>query len=450
MEGPTLAEVKTAIDESNRIWEGQFKEVAQKVKDLEAKGAAVDPILREKLDRLNDAYDKQAAVNDALIAKQAAQEAVTNRLERLGIDPTESKKADAQLQAFNRAIKSNALAQGRQAPADVDQKAYEAYHAALETYLRRGDRFLSPEEMKALSVGTDPNGGWVVTPDLSGRMIQRIFETSPMRQWASVQTIGTDALEGVADIDDASAGWVAETGTRSDTSTPNVPAPYRIPAHEAYAMPKATSKLIEDANVDVAAWVGRKFGDYIGRLANTAFVTGTGVGKPRGFASYTTATTADATRAWGTFQHTATGTSATFGTDPNGANKLLDLIHSMKDVYSANGAFYMNRTTLGSARKLTDASSAGHFLFVPSFTAALPDTFMGYPVRKLQDMADMGASSYSVAFGDMAETYQIVDRLGLTLLVDPYTAKPYIVYYMRTRVGGDVVNFESLKFLKFI
>ena len=179
-------------------------------------------------------------------------------------------------------------------------------------------------------------------------------------------------------------------------------------------------------------------------------MTGSGVGKPRGFASYTTAATSDATRAWGTIEHIVTGSSGSFGTDPNGVNKLIDLIHAMKDVYVPRGAFYMTRLTLGKVRQLTDASSSGKYVFVPSFVAGLPDTLLGYPVRKMQDMADYStASALAVAFGDMEETYQIVDRLGVSVLVDPYTSKPYVIYYTRARVGGDVVNFESLKFLKF-
>jgi HK97 family phage major capsid protein len=281
-------------------------------------------------------------------------------------------------------------------------------------------------------------------------MVTRIYETSPMRQYAAAQTISTDQLEGTNDLDEATFGWVGETQARPETGTPQVPQPWKIPVHEAYASPKATQKLLEDANIDVQGWLARKLGDKFGRGFNAAFVTGNGVGKPRGFTTYPTAATADASRAWGTFEHVLSGTDSTFGTDPNGVNKLLDLIHAMKDVYATKGAFYMNRTTLGKVRQLTDASSAGKYVFIPSFQASMPDTLLGYPVRKLQDMATYStADSLAIAFGDMEETYQIVDRLGMTTLVDPYTAKPYVIFYTRARVGGDVLNFESLKFLKF-
>ena len=129
---------------------------------------------------------------------------------------------------------------------------------------------------------------------------------------------------------------------------------------------------------------------------------------------------------------------------------LLNVIHAMKDHFLANAAWYMNRTTLGYLRTKTDASSAGKFIFIPSFQAGTPDTVLGYPVRKLQDMATYSTTdALAIAFGDMQECYQIVDRLGLTTLVDPYTAKPYVKYYTRGRVGGDVLNFEAVKFVKF-
>ncbi len=443
---PTLAEVKTAIEASNRIFE-QFKEANDaRIKAIEA-GRAVDPLITEKLDKLNAEMDKRSGVIETFQALEAR----FNRLEKLSAEGDKPEARVKELKSFNNSLKALAIASGRSTPAELTQDDLAAYKAAEEVYLRRGDRNLTDAERKSLSVGVDPSGGYLVTPDRSGRMIERIFETSPMRQYASVQPISTDALEGTYDIDEASVGWVAETGTRSNSNTPNVPLPWRIPVHEIYTQPTATQKLLEDANIDVAQWLGKKSGDKIGRTANTAFVTGTGVGKPRGFASYTTAATADTSRAWGVLEHVKTGTNGGFGTDPNGANKLLDVIHAMKDVYAARAAFYMNRTTLGAARKLMDGNGAGaHYLFVPAFNASMPDTFMGYPVRKLQDMADYTTTdALAIAFGDMEETYQIVDRLGVTVLVDPYTNKPYVNFYTRARVGGDVLNFESLKFLKF-
>lgn len=442
---PTLHEVKTALEESNRLFEGQFKEINTKIATLEEAGKAVDPLLTDTREKLNTEMDRLGEINETFMAMQAKM----NRLE-LSVASTEKAEQKAKrVTVFNRDAANLALESARAAPAPLTEEQYDAYVKAEEAYFRRNDR-ITAEERKDLEVGIDPQGGWLVTPDTSGRMVVRLFETSPMREYASVQTISTDALEGSTDRGEADFGWVGETAARPDTATPPVPAPWRIPVHEAYAQPRATQKMLEDPNVDVRQWLANKVGDKMGRGVNTTFVTGNGVAKPRGFASYATAATPDATRAWGTFEHIATGTAGGFGTEPNGVNKLLDLIHAMKDGYATAAAFYMNRTTLGALRQQRDSATDGRYVFIPSFVAGQPDQALGYPIRKLQDMPSYSTTdALAMAFGDMRETYQIVDRLGISVLVDPYTAKPYVRFYTRLRVGGDVLNFESLKFLKF-
>jgi HK97 family phage major capsid protein len=441
---PDFTEVKKAVDEGNRLFEEFKKTNDERLKQLEARGV-VDPLLTEKIEKLNAAIEKQSAINEQFIEART----VLNRLEKGGVpsgDATE--KRAAAIRDFNRSLKSVASMHSKAAPADLSEAEYDGYRAAFDRYLRSGDRNLFEAERKALSVGADPNGGWVVTPDLSGKVVQRIFETSPMRQYAASQAISTDALGGAADLDEASFGWVGETGSRSETDTPDVPAPWKIPVHEAYAEPKVTQKMVEDANINIVDWLGRKVGDKIGRGFNAAFVTGDGVSKPRGFATYTTAATADGSRAWGQFEHVLTGTNGGFGANTNGVDKLLDVIHAIKDVYAVRAGFYMNRTTLGVLRQIKDANN--QYVFVPSLIAGQADQILGYPVRKIQDMATYSTTgALAIAFGDMEETYLIVDRLGMTTLVDPYTLKGWIKYYTRARVGGDVINFESLKFLKF-
>lgn len=442
----SVVEVKKALDEAGQLWHGQFKQVNEKIAGLEAKGAAVDPLLIELRTKLSEAIDRQTKLNDEFVAQQAS----INKLQKMGVTSgDEAERRSLELRRFNLQARSLAAVNSKPSPADITQEQYDEYREAFDKYTRRGEKALMDGDRKAVSVGQDSNGGYLVPADTTGKIVARVFETSPMRQFASAQAISTDALEGGLDTDEASFGWVGETASRSETSTPGIGA-WRIPVHEAHASPKATQKLLEDANIDVQAWLARKVADKFGRGYNTAMVTGNGISKPRGFASYSTAATADASRAWGVFEHVATGSSGAFGTDPNGVNKLLDLVHKLKDIYAVRAAFYLNRTTHGKVRQLTDASSAGKYVFIPSFVVGQPDTLLGYPVRKFQDMADYTtADALAIAFGDMEETYQIVDRIGLTVLVDPFTAKPHVVFYTRGRIGGDVVNFDSMKFLKF-
>lgn len=437
-----MADVKKALDEAGQLYHGQFKSINEKIAELEKEGRAVDPLLKETREKLNEAMEKGAALNEAFMK----QSAVVARLEKMGLPSGQGERnIEAEAKAFNIERRSIAGAKGTTvAEATVDE--YVAYTKAFDRYLRVGEKALTPDEARALSVGTDSSGGYLVTPDKSGQLVRKIFETSDVRRYASVQAISTDALEGSADLDEASGGWVSELGSRSDSNTPAVPTPWRIPVHEQYSQPKASQKLINDASIDVAAWLNGKVSDKLGRDQNVAFVTGSGVGKPRGFASYTTSTT----YAWGTPEHVGTGTSGGWGTDPNGIQKLNSLMGLLKDTYVQGSNFFMNRLTKFSIRNLTDASSAGKFVFIPSFQAGVPDMLLGAPIAVFQDMANYTtASALAVAYGNMARYYQIVDRQGVSVLVDPYTAKPYVVFYTTARVGGDVIDFEAMKFLKF-
>jgi len=437
-----LTEVKAALDEAGRLYKGQFEDINGKIKALEAKGAAVDPILLEVREKLNHAIEEASAKNDAFIAVQTT----VNRLEKMGLpSPDGARSFEAETRAFNIERRSIAASKGTSAQ-EATEAEYRAYTKAFDRYLRVGEKGLTPDEARAMSVGTDSAGGYLVTPDKTGQIVKKIFETSDVRRFASIQSISTDALEGSSDLDEASGGWVTELGTRSDSTTPAVPTPWRIPVHELYSQPKASQKLVNDASIDVAAWLNAKVADKLSRLQNTAFVSGSGVGQPRGFASYTTSTT----YAWGTPEHAATGSSGSWGTDPTGIQKLNAMMGLLKDTYVPGANFFMNRTTKFSIRNLTDASSAGKFVFLPSFIAGVPDMLLGAPIQVLQDMASYStASALAVAYGDMARYYQIVDRQGVSVLVDPYTSKPYVVFYTTARVGGDVVDFEAMKFLKF-
>lgn len=438
-----ITEVKKALDEAGQLYKGQFEHVQREIADLKAAGKVVDPLLLETRDKLNKAIDDQSKLNDAFMAQQAA----IQKLEKSGLSGLEGKdKVEAAAKAFNLERRSWHAARGAGPVVEATVEEYKAYAAAFDSYLRKGEKGLTPDEARAMSVGSDLNGGYLVTPDKTGAIVAKVFETSDVRRFAAVQGISTDALEGSADLDEASGGWVSELGTRSDSTTPTVPQPWRIPVHELYSQPKASQKLINDAMIDVAAWLNGKVADKLSRLQNTAYVTGSGVGQPRGFASYTTSTT----YAWGTPEHVGTGSNGAWGTDPNGIQKLNTLMGLLKESYVPGSAFFMNRTTKFSIRNLTDASSAGKFVFIPSFQAGVPDTLLGAPTHVLQDMVSYTTTgALALAYGNMARFYQIVDRQGISVLVDPFTSKPYVVYYTTARTGGDVIDFEAMKFLKF-
>lgn len=312
----------------------------------------------------------------------------------------------------------------------------DPYGKAFRTYLRKGmDAGLEALQTKALSVSSDPDGGYLVTPTMSATIIQAIFETSPMRQLASVETISTDALEMIDDHTALSAGWTAETvDITSDTATPLI-AKRNIPTHELYAQPKATQKLVDDAAIDVEAWLSGKIADIFSRTQNTAFIAGSGVGQPRGILTYANGTT------WGTIQQTGTGSSGNVTSDA-----LIGLFYSLKDVYMKRASWLINRSVVQTIRQLKETTN--QYIWQPGLSAGSPDTLMGVPVYMASDMPIAAANSLSVAVGDFKAGYQIVDRQGIRILRDPFTEKPFIKFYATTRVGGDVTNFDAVKLLK--
>jgi HK97 family phage major capsid protein len=330
--------------------------------------------------------------------------------------------------------------------ARVDVGTYRAYDAALRRYIRTGKP--SYDEQKALSVGIEADGGYWVIPEISDMVKTRLFETSPMRSIASVMTIGTDALEFPVDTNDAtSGGWVGETDARSETATPQI-GEGRIPVHEQYANPRATQKLLDDASFPVETWLANKIGDKLRRNENVSFCSGNGEAKPRGFLDYGSDanTDDDAARSWGTLQYVPSGNASGFDTtDPGDA--LIDLVTKLNPAYLANARWVMKRATIGEVRKFKDGQ--GNYLWqMGNIQGGQPATLLGFPVVAFEDMPAVAANNFHIAFGDFSEGYMIVERQGIRILRDPFSAKPYVQFYTTKRVGGDVVNFDAIKLLK--
>jgi HK97 family phage major capsid protein len=435
---PLPSEFKAAIDDLGATWEA-FK-TAHTEQWTEMKKGQADFVTNDKLAKIDAALEaaetKKSALDTRLLEleKKAGRPAQTDRDE----------KADIELKSFNIAV-SSVAAQG-EAPTVFDADRYSEFKAAFRRMLIKGTHAAPELQQKDLMVVSDPDGGYLVPADLSGRIMTRLYETSAIRGIANVVTTSSDALQGINDLDQAGAGWVGEIETRSDTTTPQVGA-YTIPVHEMFAQPRATQKLLDDAAVDVEAWLSGKVSDRFTRLENAAFVVGDGDRKPRGFASYTTNTTADATRTWGTLQHVNTGANGAFASSAGG-DVLFDVIGTLKSAYLANAKWVARRSATTAVRKLKGAT-ASEYLWQPGLYAGQPSTLLGYEVVYAEDLAALGTGSLSMAFGDFNAGYTIVDRVGLRVLRDPFTAKPYVRFYTTKRVGGGVVDFDAIKFVRF-
>lgn len=395
----SISEITDRVASLGNAWE-QFKQINDaRLNEIERKGNA-DPLYNEHLGNISMALDNYKSRLDTI-------ETAYNR-PFLG---------DEQI-----GYKSN--------------ESNSAYSKAFRSYLRKGmEGGLESLQTKALSVSSDPDGGYLVTPHMSSKIVQAIFETSPMRQLASVETISSDALELIDDHDQAAAGWTSETGAITETSTPTL-AKRNIPTHELYAQPKATQKLVDDAAIDIESWLSGKIADIFSRKENTAFISGNGIGQPRGILTYASGTN------WGQIQQVNSGSSGAVTSDA-----IISLFYALKDSYSKRANFLMNRTVVQSIRLLKQATT-NQYMWQPGLAAGAPDTLMGVPVHMASDMPIAASNSLSIAVGDFQSAYQIVDRQGISILRDPFTEKPFVKFYATKRVGGDVVNFDAIKLMK--
>lgn len=440
-----VQELKKVCDDLGTAF-GEFK---KEVNAQIAKGVK-DALSEAKVDALNQRLDDLTGKKEDLekrikLAADWAEE--TDRklnLLRKGGGATDDVEQKALVQ-FNAEVRSVAISRGMNAPEEVSLEGFRAYKTGFTKYLRKGDKVLSSEEHKALSVGVDADGGFLVPADMGGRIINRVRDLSPIRSIANVQSIGSDRLEGIEDLDEADAGWVSELGTRSDTTTPNV-GKYELVAEEMYAQPKASQKLLDDSSIDIEAWLSGKVADKFARVEGAAFCVGNGVGKPRGLASYTTAATADATRAWGQLEHVKSGANGAFNT--NQADPLFDLIAAFKPAYLQNARWVTKRSVIAAIRKFKTTTTL-EYIWQPGLQQGQPQVLLGYPIVVAEDMPALGTGSLSLALGDFNAGYQIVDRLGVRVLRDPFTDKPYVKFYSIRRTGGGVTNFEAIKFIQF-
>lgn len=396
--------VGAAFEDFMRAFEA-FKETNdERLYSLERRSAA-DPLIEDKLTRIDRALDEHRRVVDDLALK-AARPQIGGSAPRSG--------------------------------------AALAHKSAFDSYVRKGEPgSLRDLERKALSVGSDPDGGYLV-PDETERAVNRALkDISPIRAIAGIRQVSGSTYKRPFSVAGPVTGWVAEAASRPQTNAPTLDE-LTFPTTELYAMPAATSSLLDDSAVNIDEWLADEVRIAFAEQEGTAFVSGNGTNKPKGFLNYTTV--ANASWTWGNLGFIATGTDALFpASDP--ADKLIDLVYSLKSGYRANAHFVMNRATQSVIRKMKDGDD--NYLWQPSGKPGEAPTLMGFPVAESEDMPDMAADSLSVAFGDFRRGYLIVDRVGIRVLRDPYSAKPYVLFYTTKRVGGGVQDFEAIKLLKF-
>lgn len=374
---------------------------------LASMGRRADVLLDEKVDRINGALDAQMKRIDALALK-SARPVLENSRSRL-----------------------------------TDTSARE-HKSAFDAYVRQGDSgALRMLETKAMSAGSNADGGYLVPPELEHKIGQRLAAISPIRAISSVREISGSVYKKPFMTAGPATGWVGETDARTQTTSPTLDA-LSFPAMELYAMPAATATLLDDAAVNIDEWIASEVELTFAVQEGAAFVNGDGSNKPKGFLNYTAV--ANGSWTWGNLGYVASGSAGAFPCS-NPSDVLVDTIYALKAGYRQNGTFVMNRKTQAAIRKFKD--TGGAYLWQPPAQAGGRASLMTFPLIEAEDMPDIGANSLSIAFGDFRRGYLIVDRLGGRVLRDPYSAKPYVLFYTTKRVGGGVQDFDAIKLVKF-
>jgi len=310
-------------------------------------------------------------------------------------------------------------------------------------WLRKGGE--AGGEVKAASIGTPAKGGLAVPLEIDAVIDRVLLVESPIRAIAQVVDIGSANYRKLITTTGVVSGWVSETAARPETETPNF-AEIAPPMGELYANPAASQAMLDDAMFDVETWLGEEIGREFARAEGVAFVSGDGVNKPAGFLTAPTALTGDATRAFGTLQHVASGAAGNFAAS-NPQDRLIDLVQALAAPYRQGAAWVMNAATLARIRKFKDSSGA--FIWQPSLSAEQPATLLGYPVAEADAMPDVAADSLSIAFGNFRAGYLIAQRRETVVLRDPYSHKPFVHFYATRRIGGAVVDSRAIKLMRF-
>jgi HK97 family phage major capsid protein len=382
------------------------------------------------------AFEAFKEANDERLAaieeKRADDGVLKEKIERINASLTEQKAA------------LDRLALAGQRPAKGRSPVIDERKAAFARYMRAGDAApLHALEEKSLILGGTPDHGYLAPAETERLIAAALKDVSPIRAIASVREIGSTVYRKPVSQGGAASGWVGETTARDETTAPAVSS-IDFPTMELYAMPAASQTLLDDTVVDVEQWLADEVQAEFAAQEGAAFIAGDGASEPKGFLSYDIV--AEGTQEFGELGYIATGVDGAFAAT-NPSDKLLDLIYTPKQAYRANGRFVMNRSVVGAIRKFKDAD--GNYIWQPSLDAGSPATLLGYPVSEAEDMPDIAADAHSIAFGDFARGYLIVDRVGVRVLRDPYSAKPYVLFYTTKRVGGGVQDFDAIKLLKF-
>jgi len=400
--------------------------------------------LKQAIADLGAGFEQFKAANeDRLVQIEKTGKAsgeIENRLSTISADLTELQKMKDQVDSIE--ASANRLPGGGAG----DNKSVSAHKVGFNKFMRKGyDDGLRELEVSAeLTTQSDPDGGWTVPEEVDSAITRIEGTMSAMRSLARVQPVGSSTYKKLHNVGGSSSGWVGEEEDRPETGTPALKM-LDFPTKELYANPAATQGMLDDSVFNVEAWLAEEVAIEFAEQEGSAFIDGSGVNQPYGFLSYSSV--ANANYAWGSLGFISTGVNGGFAATPDGGDALIDLQHALKRGYRNNASFLTNDATLAGVRKLKD--NDGNYIWRAGLEAGASATLLGKPIEIDDNMPDLATGSLSLAYGDFNRGYVITDRMGVRVLRDPYTNKPFVMFYTTKRVGGGVQDFAAIKLLKF-
>lgn len=390
-----------------------------------------DNLINETITELGSAFEEFKKTNE-------------QRLQQINHKGNSDTITDAKLAKLEATMdKAEAMLRKSQAAAarpnlGCDTTKSNATDASFTNYIRKGTT--NDLETKALSASSGETGGYLVPQVLSQKIYSRLLELSPIRRLASTCEISGDALDVLSEKGRATVGWVAETENREETETPTF-IKQRIQLHEIFARPKASQRLIDDAHINIEEWLSNKVAAEMAMAENQAFVMGNGKNKPKGFLTYDKAELGK-----GEFGQIEQLRVEDFAESP-AADMLFEAYHAMDSAYLSGAVWLMSRRMQSALRRLRDKAT-GQYIWQPGLEKGAVNTLLGHQVVTVDELAE-GAKD-SLVFANLKQGYQIVDGSNkFKVMRDPYTEKPYVLFYVTKRVGGDVVDHNAFKLITF-
>lgn len=387
-------------------------------------------------DQLNGAFNEFKSTNDERLKAKTDDAVVTAKLDAI----------NATLDQLEKSIDDQARTTAAASLHGDGRKIADPEYSKLFDGWMRNAAGIDEDKIKAaqktgvraaMSEGVPADGGYTTPIEWDRTIGERLKLISPIRQNSTVQTISKAGFTKLFTDRAVGSGWVGETAARPATATPQFTS-LGFGLGQLYANAAASQDLLDDSEIDIEQWLLGEIETEFARQEGIAHLSGDGTNKPFGILTYVTGAAQAARHPWGDIKVQNSGAAAALTSDG-----LVSTVYALPAAYTPNAKWFMNRTSLGAVRKLKDGQ--GNYLWQPTYVAGQPSTLMGYSLIDTPDMPNVAAGNIAALFGDMRETYLIVDRISFRVLRDPYTNKPFICFYCTKRTGGGVKNPDAMK-----